>query len=209
AAPTRGPGRLIVGSMRHPGRRREALREDIRGWFSERGYLIEDLSQRACVAELTGPMVLDRGRGVGLCGISERVDEAGLAAMHDAFGLRLCFACDLQPGEYHANVVLSVLAGRACVLCPASFSDPAVPDAIEALYPGRCLRISEDEKNAFAANCIALTDRDLFLSAVAHDALAPEKRRRLREWGFELHAVELDEIEKAGGSLRCMVAEIF
>ncbi len=58
-------------------------------------------------------------------------------------------------------------------------------------------------------NCIALTERDLFMSQSGADALQPKNRAALESWGFVLHSVELDEIEKAGGSLRCMVAEIF
>lgn len=200
---------LIVGSMLHSGRRRETERADIRAWFQERGYALTDLSRRDCVAELTGPMILDRGRGIGFCGLSGRVDGAGLSAMHEAFGLRLSFAFDLQSGEYHTNVVMSILAGRACVLCAESFTDPAVPDAIEAAFPDHTLRLTPEEKNAFAGNCIALTDKDLFISQTGHDALRASAREELGEWGFNLHVVALDEIEKAGGSLRCMVAEIF
>ncbi|MEJ2534265.1 MAG: arginine deiminase-related protein [Gammaproteobacteria bacterium] len=203
------PGRLVVGRMRHAGRRPEAGREDIRGWFRKRGRALHDLSKRDLVAELTGAMVIDRARGVGFCGMTERVDEAGLEAMHRAFGLRLTFAFELAPGEYHANVVLSVLAGRACLLHRPAFVDPRAAAAVEAAFPGRALAIDADEKNAFVGNCIALTERDLFLSDTARAALRPDHRETLEGWGFRLHSTALDEIEKAGGSLRCMVAEIF
>lgn len=203
------PGRLLVGSMRHPGRRREAGRADIREWFRERGYAEIDLSTRQCISELTGPMIIDRGRGIGFCGMSERMDEAGLVATHEGLGLELTFAFDLVPGEYHTNVVMSILAGRACVICPDSFADPEVPRAIAGAFPGRCLDITVEEKNAFAANCIALTEQDLFISQRGFDALHRDHVSTLREWGFVLHAVPLDEIEKAGGSLRCMIAEVF
>ena len=50
------PGRLVIGSMRHPVRRKEAEREDIRAFFSETlGYEIRDLSIEACIAEMTSP----------------------------------------------------------------------------------------------------------------------------------------------------------
>jgi N-dimethylarginine dimethylaminohydrolase len=39
--------------------------------------------------------------------------------------------------------------------------------------------------------------------------LTSAQRAALAEWGFALGSVPLDEIEKAGGSLRCCVAEIF
>lgn len=203
------PGRLIIGNMYHPGRRLEAAREDIRAHFQVRGYTLADLSQQPCIAELTGPLILDRARKIGFCGMTERVDEAGLAAMHEAFDLRLSFGFDLLASEYHTNVVMSVLAGRACVICPESFTDAAVPEAISRAFPGRTLMLSEAEKNAFAGNCIALTDKHLFMSETGRRALDPERLQTLQGWGFELCSVELDEIEKAGGSLRCMVAEIF
>jgi N-dimethylarginine dimethylaminohydrolase len=141
--------------------------------------------------------------------MSTRVDEAGLQAMHQAFDLRLTFAFDLRPGEYHTNVVLAVLAGRACVLYPGAMVDSEVPAAIAAAFPGRTLELDTAEKLAFAGNCIALTQNDLFMSATAAPVLRPHSRQVLEDWGFRLHFVQLDEIEKAGGSLRCMVGEVF
>ena len=47
------------------------------------------------------------------------------------------------------------------------------------------------------------------MSARGADALDSTQRAAIERAGLELAAVELDEIEKAGGSLRCCVAEIF
>ncbi len=204
------PGRLVVGSMFHPVRQPEADRDDIRHWFlAEQGYELVELSQRGCVAELTGTLIIDRARNVGFCGMSHRVDEAGLEAMHEAFGLDLTYRFDLNEDEYHTNVVLSVLAGRACVIHPGAFPDPAVAQTLAAAFPGRCLAISDEEKHAFVANCIALTDTDLFMSTAAESALRPESRQALTDWGFTIHSTDLSEPELAGGSLRCMITEIF
>ena len=203
------PGRFIVGHMLHASRQLEAGRKDIRAYFQGLGYQLFDLSVEECVAELTGPLVIDRARRLGFCGMSGRVDEAGLKAMHQAFNLIHTLQFDLVPGEYHTNVVMSVLAGRALVLHAASIVDPAVPKDLEVLYSGRVMYLDQSEKNAFAANCIALTRNDLFMSQTAADALRPRNRALLQSWGFRIHATDLDEIEKAGGSLRCMVAEIF
>ncbi len=203
------PGCLIIGSMWHHGRRRETERKDIRNFFKIRDYTAVDLSRQDCIAELTGPLILDRARRIGFCGMTDRVDHAGVVAMHKAFDLRLSFAFDLAKCEYHTNVLMMILAGTACVLCPDAFADPEVPDAISTAFPGHCLMLTEEEKNAFAGNCIALTRKDLFMSQTGYKALRPSSLKTLQSWGFELTTVELDEIEKAGGSLRCMVAEIF
>ncbi|MEM1411475.1 MAG: arginine deiminase-related protein [Pseudomonadota bacterium] len=204
------PGKLVIGAMYHPVRQEEGEREDIRQWFAEaQGREITVLDRATCVAELTGALIIDRARNVGLCGMSHRVDDAGARAMHEALDLDLTYQFDLTPDEYHTNVVLSVLAGRACVAVPDSFADPKVADVLEAAFPGRCLLLTREEKLAFAGNCIALTDRDLFMSARAEAALRPESRRALTDWGFRIHAPDLSQLELAGGSLRCMVTEIF
>jgi hypothetical protein len=203
------PGRLIIGHPRHPQRQAETRRSDIRDYFRSRGYATVDLSAQDCVAELTGPLVIDRARRLGFCGMTSRVDQAGLQAMHQAFGLRHTLHFELKNGEYHTNVVMSVLASRACVLHARSFADAKVPYAIASMFGGRVLYLDQAEKDAFAANCIALTANDLFMSQTASDALQEDSRALLKSWGFRIHAAELDEIEKAGGSLRCMVAEIF
>jgi len=204
------PGRCIIGRMLHPERQLEAKRTDIRQFFRDLlNYEEVDLSDRDLVAELTGALVIDRSHRIGYCGMSQRVDEAGCRAMHDAFDLALTFQFDLKPSEYHTNVVMSVLASRALIICPDAFVDPDVPRAIAEAYPGHVLEITTEEKEAFAGNCIALNFKDLFMSRAAVDALAPEKVELLRSWQFEIHGIELDEIEKAGGSLRCCVAEIY
>lgn len=203
------PGRLIVGHMLHPTRQREAARQDIRAFFTNGGYELLDLSTLECVAELTGALVLDRARRIGYCGMSGRVDEPGVRAMHQAFDLRCTLQFDLANGEYHTNVVLAVLASRACVIHEPSIAVAGFVRVLAAIYRGQVLCLDQVEKDAFAGNCIALTSRDLFMSQTAADALRLSSRQLLESWGFRIHAAPLDEIEKAGGSLRCMVAEIF
>lgn len=204
------PQSLVIGAMRHAVRQREAKREDVHGFFRDVLHReIRDLSQLSCVAELTGPLVIDRLRSIGFCGMTGRVDEPGCAAMHEAFGLRMTFRFDLVPCEYHTNVILAVLAGRACVMHAPSFADPDVPAAIARVYPDRVLYLSDEEKAAFAANCLAVTEADALFSATALRALRPELTAALESWGFHLHGAEVDELEKGGGSLRCLIAEIF
>lgn len=205
-----GPGRLIVGRMRHPVRQREAARADIRGFFSGLlGYREIDLRAQPGVCELTGSVVIDRARGLAYAGLGERCDEPGARALHEALGLRATLLFDLAPGEYHANVVMSVLAGRALVVARSGFADPAVADMLARLYAPHVIGLCAAQKSAFAGNCIALRDDRLRISQAGADALDPAQRASLAAAGFELAPVALDEIEKAGGSLRCCVAEIY
>ncbi len=204
------PGRLVIGSMRHPVRREEAEREDIRAFFSETlGYKIRDLSTEDCVAELTGPLVIDRARNIGFCGMSPRVDETGCALMAEALGLDATLRFDLAEGEYHTNLVLAIAAGELCLVHPGSVPNPFLLKSLRAIYEDRVLLLRESEKNAFAGNCIAATEKDLLFSQKAKNVLREETTTALEDWNFRIHFLDVSEFEKAGGSVRCLVAEIF
>lgn len=203
------PRKLIVGRMRHAVRQREAQRKDIRAWFDLLGYTLIDFSTEEFVAELTGSLVIDRARGIGYCGLSERCDMAGARAMYEAFGLRLMFCFELAPSEYHTNVVLAILASRAAIIAENGFRHAQDAHAIAAFYAGHVIQISAQQKAAFAGNAITLNSERVWMSASARNALRDDQLKQLQNSGFAVGAVELDEIEKAGGSLRCCVAEIY
>ncbi len=204
------PGRLILGAMRYPERQRETSRRDVRAFFTAvLGYDIVDLGGGPHVAELTGSLVIDRRRGVGFCGLGERCDLAGAQAMHDAFGLRLTFAFDLAATEYHTNVVMSILGGRTLVLCADGLADGAAAHALLAAYGDQSIALTVEEKNAFAGNCIAVDGQDAWMSAAAAAGLTPSTRNRFTALQWPIRTVDLSEIEKAGGSLRCCVAELY
>jgi hypothetical protein len=203
-------GRYVVGRMRHEVRQREAARTDIRGFFAGvLDYAEVDLSTQPHPCELTGALVIDRARGLGFCGLSERCDEEGARLMHEAFGLRATLLFDLAAGEYHTNVVLAVLAGRAAIVCPRGFAEPAAAEAIAALYAPHAVVCSEAEHAAFVGNAIALSPDAVWMSERAGRALSATHREQLAEAGFEVRTVQLDAIEAGGGSLRCCVGEIY
>jgi hypothetical protein len=204
------PGKLIVGAMRHPVRKRETERSDIRSFFRDLlKYEIVDLSTQPFSAELTGSLVIDHARGIGFCGLSERCDMNGARAMHDAFGLKLTFCFQLYDGEYHTNVVLAVLASRAAIIAPDGFADADVPAAIASIYAPRTITLTPVQKNAFAGNAITVSTDAVWMSERAASSLTAAQRAAIAQWDFVLRTVPLGEIEKAGGSLRCCVGEIF
>ncbi len=201
--------RLIIGAMKHPVRQQETQRGDVRNFFEEAmGYEVVDLSEAALTAELTGTLVIDHHRYIGFLGMSQRVCDEGAEALHDAFGLRATLMFALGSEEYHTNVVMSVLAGRACVYHPGSLTPEAV-DALDKIYDHAAFRLSDHEKNAFVGNCIAATEEDVLMSLTAWSALSEEARAFFDRQRFRLRPVDVSEFEKAGGSLRCMVAEVF
>ncbi len=208
-----GRGRYLTGVMRHPSRQLETKRRDLHHFFSQTlGYQYADFSAELAsgdAAELTGSLVIDRARNIGFCGLSQRCSAAGAQAMHDAFGLNKTYVFELTPGEYHTNVVLSALGGKGIVIARSGFADAADADVIAALYPESCVDLSVEEKNNFAANCIALRADQLWMSARAASSLQAATVRSIEGLGLKIYSTDLSELEKAGGSLRCMIGEIY
>lgn len=202
--------KILLGHMRHAVRQAEAERPDILGFFRDvLNYELIDLRRQPGICELTGSLIIDRARNIAYCGLSERCDEMGAEAMVKAFGLKACLMFDLAPGEYHTNVVLTILASRGVIIAPDGFNDSRVSDAIASFYAPNAVVLSSAEKNAFAANAITLLEDAVWMSQVAADSLSADNHKILEKAGFNVHAADLSEIEKAGGSLRCCVGEIF
>lgn len=197
------PTRAVIGSMRHPVRRREAERADLRALVS-RGRTLVDLSAGP-VVEQTGVMVLDRTRGIAIIGGSSRVDIAGARAVHDALGLRLTLFTPLVAGEYHLNVVCASLAGRVWLVHPGSFADARAVDALAACAP--VLALDDAEKASWAGNCLAITEDVTLFSATA--SLRSATVAGLADHGIRPAFVDVSELELGGGSLRCLIAELF
>ncbi len=81
--------------------------------------------------------------------------------------------------------------------------------ALKQAYDGRVLPLTDGEKAGFPANCISVPRHDVLFSQTSLDALRPSAVARLQSWGLRRHGGAVDEHEKAGGSLRCLLAEGF
>ncbi len=204
------PEHLIIGHMRHPVRQREAERMDIRRAFTALMARTEiDLSLQFGIAELTGSLIIDRARAIGYCGLSERCDETGARAMAEAFGLKAMLLFDLADGEYHTNVVLSVLAGRTVVIAPSGFAEPATAQAIVDFYGPDSLILNAAQKHDFAGNCLAISPSLVLFSARAAACLSNTQQTQLAQAGFNIRSVAIPSLELAGGSVRCCIGEIY
>lgn len=203
-------GRSIIGRMFHPVRQQEASRKDIRQFFQTSLERTEiDLSSQTEPCELTGSLVIDRARGLGWCGLTERCSEEGARLMHEAFGLRATLCFDLSENEYHTNVVLAILAGRAAIVCPQGIQDQGVIDALHTLYGQHVTICTPEEHQAFVGNSISITPDTVWMSEKAAKTLRQSEVERLKNAGFDLKSVEMSALEVAGGSLRCCIGEIY
>ena len=171
--------------------------------------------------EGTGSLVLDHRARVAYACRSPRTDEAVAREWGAALGyeLELFDAADAAGAPiYHTNVLLSI-GTRFAVLATPTLAAGDRARIVERLRHGReLIEIDETEMRGFAGNVLEVGSWDehlgdlhvLAMSRTARRALAPEKYARLSAAVDTVLAAPVDVIERhGGGSVRCMLAEVF
>ncbi len=216
-------GTVVLYPMMAPSRRAERRREPIAaveraGYRVARTIDLSPLEARGEFLEGTGSLVLDRPRRIAYACRSPRTTAGGLAEFSAALGYRIV-AFDAQGPDgrpaYHTNVLMAIGEGFAAV-CADSIAQAGPRAAVieELGRDGReVIAIDAAEMNGFAGNLLALRtqrgDPLIAMSDAALRALVPGKRRRLERHGTIL-SVGIPTIERlGGGSVRCMLAEVF
>ncbi|GMA28843.1 dimethylargininase [Arenivirga flava] len=132
-----------------------------------------------------------------LAGHGFRTDPAAHAELAEATGVELVSLRLVDPCYYHLDIALTVLdeeRGEIAYL-PEAFDD-ASRAVLERLYPDAIL-VAPDEAALFALNSVSDGLR------VFHPAAARGWAEQLAERGFEPVPIELDELLKGGGSVKC------
>jgi hypothetical protein len=111
---------------------------------------------------------------------------------------------------------MMAIGGRFAVICAAAITDTGQRDAVLQRLTStgrRIIDITMEQMGAFAGNLLEVQGHHgeplIILSQTAHDALTVAQRATLQHCG-RLLPVAVDTIEQVGGgSVRCMLAEIF
>jgi len=168
--------------------------------------------------EGTGSMVMDHENKIVYACLSPRTHKTIVEKFAAANGYRaMTFTAHDQEGReiYHTNVMMCIGEGFA-VLCPKAITDHDERVAVAQLLEitgHENIYITHDQMNAFAGNMLHLKnktgERFIVLSQAALNSLEEEKKERLSKFG-KLLPVNVSTIEQVeGGSVRCMMAEIF
>lgn len=212
-------GRIALYPMYAPNRRRERRTDVIE--LLKSSYRVQEvidysgLEYDGLFLEGTGAMVFDHLERVAYVASSHRADPVVLERFCTAFGYEpMAFPTADAAGNpiYHTNVVLSIATDYALV-CLAAISD----DARRAEVAGRLadsgrevVDLSFAQVADYAGNALELTASDgrvLALSARAAAALTPAQRAVV-ERSARLLPLAIPTIERAGGSVRCMLAGV-
>jgi len=216
-------GRVVLYPMEAQNRRTERRMDVIERLDSKLGYTVReivDLSHHEIeehYLEGTGSMVLDRVNRVAYACLSSRtrLDVLGDFAQRMGYEVVAFDAVDRDGAAiYHTNVLMNV-GEELAVLCdeaiPREEQRTAVLQRLQETGH-KVISLNYDQLDAFAGNMLELRTKDgdrlLAMSQRAFDSMTDEQLALLRKNG-KITAVAIDEIEaSAGGSVRCMLAEI-
>jgi hypothetical protein len=171
--------------------------------------------------EGTGVLILDRENQIAYCSISERANESLVQLYCEDNGYQPIIFHATQEVEqqrlpiYHTNVMMA-LGTNFCVICLDSIQNEAErKEIISKLETTNktIISISEKQMLQFCGNILELKNKEdetlIVLSEQAFNAFSEEQKEQLRSFG-KLIPIPIYTIEKyGGGSIRCMIAEVF
>lgn len=194
---------------------REALEAAGRSVSSE-DSLTDYLAENAHL-ESTGVMVIDHVNRTIYAALSQRCDREVLEDYAERIGYErvVSFQTALPSGKpiYHTNVMMAI-GEHFCVIC-----DEVIPEferrfVLKSLAKDKqVVSISLEQMNQFCGNILELEtvngDKVIAMSQSAYDAFSPAQRAQLSSHG-KLLPFNVQTIESiGGGSVRCMLGEVF
>ena len=215
-------GTVSVFPMYAPNRRAEK-RDDILQQLA-RHFVVKDVQDwseyeaEGRFLEGTGSMVIDHDNKMIYAAVSERTNLSVLEkyAATNNYQAIVFLATDKngQP-VYHTNVMMA-LGSAFCVLCEEAIEEEWELIAVRQLLESTgftIIPITREQMHAFAGNMLEVKNKKaenvLVLSQTAFDSLRKEQKQMLEAFA-QLLPVAVPTIEQVeGGSVRCMMAEIF
>jgi len=203
--------------------RRPEKRDDILKTLTEK-FLVKDLQDwsefevEGKFLEGTGSMVMDHENKVIYTCYSPRTDISVLEKFANANKFRaiIFFAVDNNGHPvYHTNVMMT-LGENFAILCEEAIEEEWELIAVRQLLESsghEVIRITKEQMHAFAGNMLQVKnskgEKFLLMSQTAFDSLTEEQKEELAARS-KLLPIPIPVIEKTeGGSVRCMIAEIF
>lgn len=216
-------GSVVLYPMEAPNRRLERRPDVIDSLVSDHGYLVRqviDLShheEQEHYLEGTGSMVLDRVNHIAYAGLSTRthLDPLGEFAQRMDYDIVVFDAADKSGAPiYHTNVLMNI-GEELAVICDEAIADPDQRTAVleQLTQTGHTIvSISHDQLESFAGNMLELRSesdgRIIAMSSHARRSLTDSQIDTVEDNATIVSTV-IDDIEQsAGGSVRCMLAEV-
>ncbi|MGO8673844.1 MAG: dimethylarginine dimethylaminohydrolase family protein [Capsulimonadaceae bacterium] len=186
-------GRFVPGRLRYPQRQGET--PYFNRWFATHEFSVQPIPNHAQEThEGEGDSLFWRNQLV--CGYGFRSDKTVHCALGEMLGRDVVALHLIDPRWYHLDTCFVPLTADLIAYFPLAFDD-AGQSVIEHL-PGEKIVLSEADALNFAANAVVLGKH-----VVLHSG-STEFETALRARGLRVHATDLSEFLKSGGSAKCL-----
>lgn len=211
---------LVVVYPMHALNRRFERRADIIQLLSDQFVLYDivdftDAEKEDRYLEGTGSMVLDRDSRICYACLSPRTDKELLEKFCNKLGYELISFTALDEKNnpiYHTNVVMCI-GESFMVICLDCIPNKDRQHLIIQSTSKQIIPISREQMNHFAGNMLEVYNNKnehlLVMSSTAYQSLKPEQITQLEKFANIVHSPIPTIEEFGGGSVRCMMAEIF
>ncbi len=213
---------IVTYPMMAASRRAERREDVINKLVKERGYKkrygFEYHEDEDLFLEGTGSMVLDRDKKIAYACLSQRTSIKVLekfTVLYDYKKVVFNAVDDKGSAIYHTNVLMTVGTDYVIVCLDTIKSAEERAEVVDAIKSSgkELIDISLDQMNSFAGNMLQvkskLGEKFLVLSKAAYDSLDTKQIDNLSSYN-KLITPQIPTIEKyGGGSVRCMIAEVF
>lgn len=168
--------------------------------------------------EGTGSMIIDYDNKMIYACVSQRTSLSVLEKYAVANGFQaIVFLATDKNGMpvYHTNVVMTLGEGF-CVLCEEAIEEEWELIAVRQLLESTnhtIIAITREQMHQFAGNMLQVKNKDgekyLIMSQTAYTSLRKEQKQMLEAYStlLPIAVPTIEEVE--GGSVRCMMAEVF
>lgn len=184
---------VVLSNFRHHQRRAETV--DAEWWFGERGFRTTRLADAGTGAFEAGDAFLFADHLVTAAG--PRTDRSAHITLGAALGVPVAAVPVVHPALYHLDLSFCPLDRTKAIIAPSAW-DARGRATMARLVP-EPLVIDEEEAYTFCANSVVVGD-----VVVMPRGVPPRVARRLERWGFTVATVDVSELHKGGGSIRCM-----
>lgn len=191
-----GNRRALVGSPRHPERRREQASRA----RSLAQLRFETVSARHPLEG--GDAVVLPGAENAFLGHGFRSSPKAVSELETFLGGTVTPLELADPRLYHLDMALAVLSDRTALVCNEAFTPRSL--ALLRAHPsiGRIIEVPLDEALSFGVNLVEVGN------TIVWGATAPRTTAALVAMGWRVKRVELDQFHLAGGSAACLVAPL-
>lgn len=215
-------GELFLYPMYAENRRREVRQDIIKQLKSKFGFkTVTDWTNKVNQKQFlegTGSLVLDRKNQVAYAALSERTNLELAQRWAAQLNYELVsFEANDDDGQaiYHSNVLMSV-AEHFAVVCfeclPNQFEREQLKSSLSK-HDKQVIELSFEQIKQFAGNALelkSLESEHLFvMSQSAFDSLTNSQKQQIEQFSKILSAPIPTIESNGGGSVRCMIAEIF